>query len=148
MMSPAEFAAKLEASLAMIDPALEEGTKLLMDNAKERAQRAIGTYEFGWPQLAETTQFNRVRLGFSANEPLLRTGEMRDSINTMTEASIGGAEGLIYSGEKKALWAEMGTSGPGSHSQPPRSFLYQGLLRAFAGAGPIFARIAERIFAL
>lgn len=140
MMSPAEFAAKLSEGIALIEPGLLEGTKATMEHAKSKAQEAIGTYEFGWPPLAEATKADRVRTGFPEDEPLLRTGGLKGSIETMAEAAPGGAEGLIYSGEKKALWAELGT-----RTQPPRSFLFQGLLRSIPEMAATFARVAERV---
>ncbi len=44
------------------------------------AKKVLGTYDYDWPQLAPSTQADRVQAGFAANEPLLRTGELRDSI--------------------------------------------------------------------
>ncbi len=41
-----------------------------------RAKEAIGTYQFGWPELADRTQQDRVSRGFSPNVPGLRTGAM------------------------------------------------------------------------
>jgi phage gpG-like protein len=81
---------------------------------EEEAKRVIGTYEYGWAPLAESTKADRRRQGFAEDEPLLRTGEMRDSIehqSTAFEASIG-------SNNDKAVWQELGTS-----RIPPRSFL-------------------------
>jgi hypothetical protein len=51
--------------------ALEAGGKLFL----EKAKNAIGTYEYGWPQLAESTIARKER----GDTPLLETGEMRDS---------------------------------------------------------------------
>src|ERR1700735_5045577 len=47
---------------------------------RDEAKAAIGTYKFRWPHLAESTQEDRLRKGFSEDEPGLRTGEMRESI--------------------------------------------------------------------
>ena len=43
-------------------------------------QDAIGPFP-EWTELADSTQAERGRLGFPENEPLLRTGELRDSIS-------------------------------------------------------------------
>jgi hypothetical protein len=81
------------------------------------AQRALGTYDYGWEQLAPSTQDDRVKKGYPANEPGLRSGEMRNSIHTRThdgEASIG-------SDDIKLVWFENGrVSTP---RQPPRPVL-------------------------
>lgn len=52
--------------------------------------------------------------GFEENEPLLRTGELRDSI----EHAVGAGEAAIGSNNDKAVWQELGTD-----KIPPRSFL-------------------------
>jgi hypothetical protein len=90
--------------------AMEQACQVVETEAK----RVIGTYDYGWPQLAASTQADRVSKGFSANDPLLRTGEMRDSINHVSSP----VEGRIGSNDDKALWQELGT-----RTIPPRSFL-------------------------
>jgi hypothetical protein len=92
--------------------ALEIGAKIIQAEAK----RVIGTYDYGWPQLAESTQADREAEGFPANEPLLRTGEMRDSIEYTVHADVGEAD--IGSNSDIAVWQELGTS-----NIPPRPFL-------------------------
>jgi hypothetical protein len=76
--------------------------------------RVIGTYDYGWPQLAAATQDERESQGFEPNDPLLRTGRMRDSVWYKVEhdsVSIG-------TDDKIAVWQELGTS-----RIPPRPFL-------------------------
>jgi hypothetical protein len=73
------------------------------------AKRVIGTYDYGWPSLAESTLAKK-----AADTPLLETGEMRDSI----EWNAHGNEGHVGSNNDKAVWQELGTS-----RIPPRSFL-------------------------
>jgi phage gpG-like protein len=75
------------------------------------AKRVIGTYDYGWPPLAEST----IERKANGDTPLLETGEMRDSIEhvaTDKEAHIG-------SNNDKAVWQELGTS----RGIPPRPFL-------------------------
>jgi HK97 gp10 family phage protein len=79
-----------------------------------KAKAAIGTYKYGWPQLADSTQEDRAHKGFPANEPLLRTGELRDSI----QHSSNEKEAHIGSNLDRAVWMELGTS-----RMPPRPFL-------------------------
>jgi phage gpG-like protein len=79
-----------------------------------KAKAAIGTYKYGWPQLADSTQEDRAHKGFPANEPLLRTGELRDSI----QHSSNEKEAHTGSNLDRAVWMELGTS-----RMPPRPFL-------------------------
>ena len=80
------------------------------------ARRAIGREHEMWPALAPATIADRVKKGFAANEPLLRTGQLRDSIQWTTSAN--GLEGAVGSNSPIAVYQELGTS-----RIPPRSFL-------------------------
>jgi hypothetical protein len=112
-----EFAASLagfEAGYLLWEhEALEHAGKIV----EEEAKRVIGTYDYGWPELAESTQMQREHLGYSANEPLLRDGtHIRDTI----EHTVVDLEHACYVGtnSKIAVYQELGTS-----RIPPRSFL-------------------------
>jgi HK97 gp10 family phage protein len=85
---------------------------------RQQAKAYIGTYDAipQWPQLAPSTQKERAKKGFAANEPLLRSGELRDSIEVTIAHD--GLSAEIGSNNKKAVWAEIGTS-----RAPPRPFL-------------------------
>ena len=90
--------------------------------AASQAREKMGIYQDGvgpfpaWPELASSTQIERVELGFSANEPLLRTGELRDSIGFAVNAlSV-----TIGSPLDKAVKMELGDPGA---SVPARPFL-------------------------
>jgi HK97 gp10 family phage protein len=96
--------------------ALERAAKIVEKEAKD----VLGTYRYGWPQLAPSTQKEREKQGFAPNEPLLRTGEMRDSIQHSSDHH----EARIGSNSDIALYQELGTS-----KIPPRPFL-QGALKA------------------
>ncbi len=60
---------------------LEAATVLLRDKAKE----SLGTYQEAvgplpaWRELAQSTQAERSLKGYTPNDPLLRTGDLRDS---------------------------------------------------------------------
>ncbi|QEH36502.1 hypothetical protein OJF2_50860 [Aquisphaera giovannonii] len=115
-----ELAAKLgEIALQqheMEQHALEKAAKLVEKRAKEK----IGEYQdqagpfIAWPDLAESTKADRARQGFPEDEPLLRTGEMRDSI----EHTVGNGEAQVGSNSDIAVYQELGTQ-----HIPPRSFL-------------------------
>lgn len=85
--------------------ALEKGGKII----EEEAKRVIGTYDYNWPPLAESTVARK-----GTDDPLLETGELRDSITHI----VRGNSVFIGSDLEKAVWQELGTS-----KIPPRSFL-------------------------
>lgn len=95
---------------------LEKGLKRIETTAKE----SIGTYldEVGqfpaWVELAESTKKDRVRQGYAENDPLLRSGETRDSI----ESQIHDMEGVVASDSEILYWQELGTE-----HIPPRPVL-------------------------
>lgn len=144
MMSCTQFAALLGEAAAKAEFLLEEPTHLVMEEVAKEAKRVIGTYEYGWRQLADRTKENRENAGFTPNDPLERTGSMAASIKTRAELTPGGAEGLVFSDQKEALWAEMGTMGP-QRGQPPRSFLFKSLWLASPAIAKTFGAFAERI---
>lgn len=101
----AAFLGGLAEAKALNHHALESAAEIVETEAK----RVIGTYDYGWPPLAESTLARK-----SADTPLLETGEMRDSI----EHTVHGNEAHIGSNDDKAVWHELGTA-----TIPPRSFL-------------------------
>jgi hypothetical protein len=142
MMTCAEFAEILGRAAVKAQTGLVVPTEELMEDVQNKAKEAIGTYAYGWPQLAEATQESRVNLGFSANDPLLRTGALQADVSERAETSGMGAEGVVYSNMKEGLWAELGTS----RGEPPRSFLMQSLIRSYPKMGELFAAFAESLF--
>ena len=96
--------------------ALVESCEVLQTEAKDM----IGEYQYGaggfidWADLAPSTKAQRVMLGFTEDDPGLRTGEMRDSI----QYRAGIIEAEVGSDDDKLVWFEEGTS-----KQPPRSVL-------------------------
>ncbi len=87
---------------------------------EQRAKAKIGEYQqeagpfVGWAELAAFTKADRVAKGFPEDEPLLRTGKMRDSI----EHQVDGNEAQVGSNSDIAVYQELGTA-----KIPPRSFL-------------------------
>ena len=85
------------------------------------AVRKIGHYQGSagpfqaWPQLAAATQADRVRKGYTANDPLLRSGALFASISH----EVGEVEAVVGSDDPVALWQEVGTT----TNIPERSFL-------------------------
>jgi phage gpG-like protein len=89
---------------------------------EKRAKAKIGDYQgqagpfMAWAELADFTKEDRIKKGFTENDPLLRTGELRDSITH--SMSVDGLEAQIGSNLDIAVYQELGTD-----HIPPRSFL-------------------------
>ncbi len=137
--------------LAAVHERMEHGDQEAMEQAalvvENRAKADIGHYQTGiapfadWASLAEATRDDRVRQGFPEDDPLLRTGGLRDSI----EHVVAAFEAVIGSNSEIAEYQELGTD-----KIPPRSFLggaavqtgeevarilQQGVVKALVGAG-------------
>lgn len=96
----------------------ERGASMIQRDAKEKLGHYQGQAgEFNaWSELADSTKDDRVSKGFPENEPLLRTGELRESIDTV----VTGSEAMVGSMDPIALWQECGTD---DGHIPPRPFL-------------------------
>lgn len=96
--------------------ALEAAAKLIEKEAKAE----IGAYQpevgpfVAWAALADSTVKDRVHQGFAPDEPLLRTGGLRDSIGH----EIAGSEAAVGSTSDVMVYQELGTS-----RMPPRPVL-------------------------
>lgn len=96
--------------------AMGAAAKIIQHDAQERIgeyQKETGPFP-AWEPLADSTEAEKARLGYPVDAPLLRTGEMRDSIVTEHFAS----EAIVGSKEKVAAYQEFGTE-----TIPPRPFL-------------------------
>jgi hypothetical protein len=113
-----QFAARLlafDADLKLTEEVvIERACKMV----EKEAKRVIGTYDYGWTPLAESTKADRVAHGFPEDEPLLRTGELRDSIGHVSGREGGVATGYVGTNDPVAKYQELGTS-----RIPSRSFL-------------------------
>lgn len=106
---------------------LHECATIIQEAAKEKLghyQGASGKFA-SWKKLAESTKNERELLGYTRNDPLLRSGELRDSIEVESHATKAyiGVKSRPSTDEKEdigdiAVWMEGGTA-----SVPPRSFL-------------------------
>lgn len=112
-------------------------TKLGAEAIEKDAKSRIGTYQDGgggfpaWANLAQSTIDDRIRKGFTPDDPLLRTGELRDSI----EHQVSGTEAVIGTPDIVALYQEQGTS-----TIPPRPFLGPAGFNSPHTLGPVAAR--------
>lgn len=100
--------------------ALHKGMEDVGAVIERRAKEEIGEYQpavgpfQAWPELAEVTKEDRLRLGFSENDPLFRTGELRDSLSHEAH----GLEVAIGSTNETMVYHEFGTP-----KMPPRPVL-------------------------
>ncbi len=106
------------AELPAIERDLHASGPMIVERAcqivQKKAKAAIGREHELWAPLAESTIRDRAAHGYKTPAPLLRTGELRDSI----EYVVHGNEGCVGSDLDVAVYQELGTS-----SIPPRSFL-------------------------
>ena len=100
------------------------------EEIKKTAQGEIGFYQTDiapypdWAPLADSTEAEKVRLGYEPDAPLLRTGEMKESI----EATVEKNEAVVGSNDEKLKYHEFGTEkmpprpvlGPAAHFSSPR----------------------------
>jgi HK97 gp10 family phage protein len=135
MMTLGEFERMLATSLATVRPRLEIGLDKVGELAQTIAVHAIGNEQEGWPPLAESTIADKAAKGYAVPAPLLRTGEMRDSIKR--ELDPFDLEVVVGSASPIALYQEMGTS-----RIPPRPFLEMGMKNALPFAEETFGKIA------
>jgi hypothetical protein len=103
---------------------LPETVSMIGDDIAARARGKLGEYRgeaapfHSWQSLADSTIDNRVKLGYAADEPGLREGDMRRSIRTNVTSSGDTATAHVGSDMDTAKFFEEGTI-----NQPPRSFL-------------------------
>ena len=123
-MTLGELATMLNQSATRVRPALEVDLAKIGEVTETLARGYIGQEMPEWKPLAPATIAEKQRLGYtgqvSATDPLLRTGELRESIGVDLDVLgfVDVLELVVGSTEKVALWQEMGTS-----RMPPRPFL-------------------------
>ena len=131
LMSLAGFAAKLADLTVAVHEESARGLERAAQVVEAEAKAEIGTYQdqagpfAAWAQLADSTLADKERLGYAPpDNPLLRTGEMRDSIEHTVEME--GVAGTAYVGSDNPIaeYQELGTE-----RIPPRSFLGGALFR-------------------
>ena len=102
------------------------------------AKEIIGHYQRSdtgpfpeWAELATSTKADRVSQGFTPNDPLLRTGELRNSIRH----EVRGHSVAVGSDLDIAIYQEMGTA-----TIPPRPFLRIAAFRSKKWLGKLYAK--------
>ena len=148
-LSLVEFIAHITKAIAEENEHEHEALEKAAELVEREAKRELGNYQdsagpFGaWPELADRTQDDRVHKGFTANDPGLRTGEMRESIGH----EVGDKEAVIGSNDDHMVYFELGTE-----NQPPRSVLGTALVRKapdvarILGEGVVSALVGKGVF--
>jgi hypothetical protein len=141
------------AHLAHFEHRLHADSTKAMDRVakivEREAKKELGHYQdaaapfAGWADLAVSTQDDRVKQGFSADEPGLRTGEMRDGIGHTSDHE----SAVVGSNDDKMVYFELGTD-----KQPPRSVLGTAVvhkehdIKAIVGGSVVSALIGKDVF--
>jgi hypothetical protein len=106
-------------AMALVQHEAEQAVlKDVVDHLKHVAMEKFGHYQPGageiaeWQELAESTKEDRVAQGFTENDPLLRSGTLRDT----TDTRVGDGVGYMGSDDPIMLYQEVGTA-----HIPPRS---------------------------
>lgn len=125
------FAREISMSSKAIRIELEVGFKSVVEDIEKTAKEELGVYQpaFGpfdaWDTLADSTMASRSSAGYSENEPLLRSGELRDSI----QSEVVGLAAIVGTKSDIGLYQEVGTS-----NIPPRPFI-----------GPAYVRKIDKL---
>jgi hypothetical protein len=135
MITTEQFEQSLGASIKTVRPRLEIGLDKVGELASTMAAAYIGNYQDNWAPLAESTIRSKAAAGFKVPAPLLRTGEMQESIKHEVDPLL--LEVVVGSNDKRALWQELGTV-----RIPPRSFLGLAMRNSLPFAAETFGKIA------
>lgn len=146
-----EFVNHIPKIAAAEELAIRRGLSKCIEVVAREARSEFGTYQdqtgpfIAWPELADSTKADRERKGYSEDEPLLRTGETRDSIGTAI--STGGLEAQAGSNSDVLLYQELGTV-----HMPPRSTLGIAMakklpeIKKILGASLVAGLVGEQVF--
>jgi len=123
-----QFGEEMSFASTKIATELELGFHVIVKEIEETAKEEIGVYQpaYGpfeaWAPLAESTKADRVRQGYTEDDPLLRSGELRDSI----ESEVVGLAAIVGTKIQIGFWQEVGTE-----NIPPRPFIGPAYVRKF-----------------
>lgn len=136
MLDCAQVAAHFRRAAATLPEELAGVVATVITAARIEAKSYIGHQQESWPRLSDATILGffhergfwipgKADLGFAPPdyEPLLRTGQMRDSISTAQDGLVG----IVGSDDKVMLFQEMGTPGA-RYPIPPRPTLALALM--------------------
>src|SRR5258708_5729701 len=137
MIPLAQFEKFLASSVSQARGRASVTLGIFMKAVAVEAKGMIGHELAIWPPLAPSTIAQKKKLGYvgriSATDPLLRTGEMRDSI----DGEAFGLTGIVGATDEKAVYHELGTA-----KMPPRRFLGPALVGQLPVAERFFGELA------
>lgn len=114
------FAREMSFASAKIATEIEIGFHVIVKEIEETAKEEVGVYQpavgpfEAWSPLAESTKADRVRSGYTEDDPLMRSGELKNSI----ESEVVGLAAVVGTKSEIGLWQEVGTD-----HIPPRPFI-------------------------
>lgn len=120
MMDLEQLGRELSFASTSIATELEVGFHIIVKEIEEAAKDEIGFYQpavgpfEAWAPLAESTKADRVRQGYTEDDPLLRSGELKESI----ESEVIGLAAIVGTKSEIGFWQEIGTE-----NIPPRPFI-------------------------
>lgn len=143
-----KFAAHLRERAVAGVVVLQEASETIGKHVEKVAKAEFGHYQSAvgpfpaWEELAESTKDDRVAQGFTENDPLLRSGDLRDTIThtaTPLEATIGSPDQVM-------VYHEFGTAtiparpvlGPAAHRSKAK-------IEAIVGAAAVTALVGANI---
>lgn len=106
----------------------------------KEAKGLYGQYQDGWPQLAEATQERRTKLGYSPDDPLLMTGQLRDA--QKAEVAEDGKSVFVGAPEGATLTSPTGKSVPAALVQAVHE---DGTVDGRVPARPVYGIVEHRI---
>lgn len=128
--------------------ALSEALERIAQKVEDTAKAEFGVYQPAtggfpaWPELADSTQDERVKAGYSADEPLLRSGETQASISHEVE----GLEAVVGSTSDVMVFHEFGTSKmPARPVIGPAAFRNRDWIQRLAAAAVVAGFIGEDV---
>jgi phage gpG-like protein len=130
-VAAAGFRARANAALRVCARMIEASAKSEFGHY----QPSVGPHP-AWAELADATKQQRVALGYSENDPLLRSGELRESISH----EVFGLEAAIGSTSEVMLYQELGSKDGSLPARPvlgPAAFVNKERVQAILGAAMI-----------
>ena len=111
--SLAELALHIAERQVAVRERLENGLEKAVLRIEKTAKSEFGSYQPavgpfpGWDPLAEATQDEREKLGFTPDDPLLRSGDLRESVDHIVDRAA--LEGVVGSTSPVLVFQEFGT---------------------------------------
>lgn len=156
-MSAREFQSLTEFGLHLGEIALAEDLFISkgLDRAaaiiEREAKREFGVYQPqtgpfpAWEELAESTKADRVAKGFTEDDPLRRTGELRDSVSR----EVHGLDAVVGSTSDLMIYHEFGTSRmPARPVFGPAAFRHRREIESLVAQAALLGIIGARSFGL